>query len=89
MMDERIDAFLKDVQELEGLSLTTIRDGVGSYLAVYENLVCDTEPDPNNREVAAQACHKPCPRARDTRAMCRGRVAEEMRRRTGTLTADH
>ena len=24
MMDERIDAFLKDVQELEGVSLTTL-----------------------------------------------------------------
>jgi hypothetical protein len=44
MMDERIDAFLKDVQELEGVSLTAIRDGVRSYLAVYENLVRDTEP---------------------------------------------
>jgi hypothetical protein len=54
-MDERIDAFLKDVQELEGVPLTTIRDGVRSYLAVYENLVRDTEPDPNNREAAARA----------------------------------
>ena len=41
-MDERIDAFLKDVHELEGVSLTAIRDGVRSYLAVYENLVRDT-----------------------------------------------
>ena len=46
MMDERIDAFLKDVQELAGISLTAIRDGVRSYLTVYENLVRDTEPDP-------------------------------------------
>ena len=55
MMDERIDAFLKDVHELEGVSLTAIRDGVRSYLSVYENLVRDTEPDPNNREAAARA----------------------------------
>jgi hypothetical protein len=27
----RVDAFLKDVQELEGISLTAIRDGVRSY----------------------------------------------------------
>ena len=32
-MDERIDAFLKDVQELEGVPATAIRDGVRSYLA--------------------------------------------------------
>jgi hypothetical protein len=63
MMDERIDAFLKDVHELEGVSLTAIRDGVRSYLAVYENLVRDTEPDPNNREAAARAWDKTVPRS--------------------------
>ena len=67
MMDERIDAFLKDVQELEGVSLTAIRDGVRSYLAVYKNLVRDTEPDPNNREAAA----------RDWRKLCRRRVLKK------------
>ena len=33
-MGERIDAFLKDVQELEGVPASAIRDGV-SYLAIY------------------------------------------------------
>ena len=53
-MDERIDAFLKDVQELEGVPASAIRDGVRSYLAIYENLVRDTEPDPKSREEAAR-----------------------------------
>jgi hypothetical protein len=70
MMDERIDAFLKDVQELEGVYLTAIRDGVRSYLAVYENLVRDTEPDPKNREEAA----------RDWRNLCRRRVLKKWRK---------
>lgn len=38
-MDERVHAFLKDLLELEGLSANAIRDDVGSYLAVYQNLV--------------------------------------------------
>jgi hypothetical protein len=58
-VDERIDAFMKDMLELEGVSAVAIRDGVRSYLAVYENLIRDTEPDPNNRE-AAQAWRKLC-----------------------------
>ena len=73
MMDERIDAFLKDVQELEGVSLTAISDGVRSYLAVYENLVRDTEPDPNNREAAARAWDR----------LCREQVAEEVAKHAG------
>jgi hypothetical protein len=44
-MDERIESFLKDVLELKGVPPTAIRDGIHSYLAIYENLVRDTEPD--------------------------------------------
>ena len=78
-MDERIDAFLKDLQELEGVSLTTIRDGVRSYLAVYENLVRDTEPDPNNRETAARVWDK----------LCREQVTEEVAKHAGTPAGEH
>jgi hypothetical protein len=78
-MDERIDAFLKDVQELEGISLTAIRGGVRSYLAVYENLVRDTQPDPNNREAAARAWDK----------LCREQVVEEVTKHAGTPAGEH
>jgi hypothetical protein len=79
MMDERINAFLKDVQELDGVSLTAIQDGVRSYLAVYENLVRDTEPDPNDREAAARAWGK----------LCREHVAEEVAKHAGTPAGKH
>jgi hypothetical protein len=78
-MDERIDAFLKDVQELEGVPASAIRDGVRSYLAVYENLVCDTEPDPKNRGEAARDWRKVCPR----------RVAEEIVKNAGMPAGEH
>ena len=79
MMDERIDTFLKDVQELEGVSLTAIRDGVRSYPAVYDNLVRDTEPDPKSREAAARAW----------RNLCRERVADEVAKHTGMPAGEH
>jgi hypothetical protein len=78
-MDERIDAFLKDVQELEGVPASGIRDGVRSYLAVYESLVRDTELDPKNRGEAA----------RDWRKLCRRRVAKEMAKNAGTPAGEH
>ena len=57
---------------------SAIRDGVRSYMAVYKNLVRDTEPDPKNREEAA----------RDWRKLCRRRVAEEVAKNAGTLRAN-
>jgi hypothetical protein len=53
--------------------------GSRSYLAVYENLVRDTEPDPKNRGEAA----------RDWRELCRRRVAEEMAKNAGTPAGEH
>jgi hypothetical protein len=35
-MDERIEAFLKDVLRLEGADANTVREGVRAFLAVYE-----------------------------------------------------
>jgi hypothetical protein len=54
-MDERIQAFLKDVLEPEGVDASAIRDGIRSYLAVYENLVRYTETELHKREEAAEA----------------------------------
>jgi hypothetical protein len=73
-MDERIDTFLTDILELEGVSAASIRDGVRTYLVVYENLVRDTEPDPKNRDAAARVWRK----------LCRQKVAEEITNHTGT-----
>ena len=42
-MNERIDAFLKDVLETRRRVVNAIRDGIRSYVAVYENLVGDTQ----------------------------------------------
>jgi hypothetical protein len=78
-MDERIDAFLKDVLELEGVPRTAIRDGVGSYLSIYENLVRDTELDVRKREAAA----------REWRKRCRERVAKEVAKQAGTDVDEH
>ena len=42
-MIERIDAFLKDVLETRRRVINAIRDGIRSYIAVYENLARDPE----------------------------------------------
>ena len=78
-MDERIDAFLKGILELEGVSANAICDGVRSYLAVYQNLVRDTEPDPKNREAAARAWLN----------LCRAQVTEEVAKHAGTPAGEH
>ena len=78
-MDERIESFLKDVLELQDVPPTAMCDGVRSYLAIYENLVRDTEPDVRKREAAAQEWWK----------RCRERVAEEMAKAAGTPVAEH
>ena len=78
-MDERIESFLKDVLELEGVPPTAVRDGVRSYLAIYENLVRDTEPDVRKRKAAAGGWRK----------RCRERVSEEIAKAAGSPTAEH
>ena len=42
-MDERIEAFLKDVVDLEGVDANTVHEGVRAYLAVYEDIWSATE----------------------------------------------
>ena len=36
-MNEHVDAFLKDVLEIRRRVINAIRDGIRSYVAVYEN----------------------------------------------------
>ena len=78
-MDEHIEAFLKDVLALEGEIWRLVREGVLRYLAICEKQSRDAETNRRMKDRAAQAC----------RTLCRARVAEEMRRRKGTSTAEH
>ena len=78
-MDQRIEAFLADVLALEGEALEAIREAVRVGLADCEAVFRAQEANRRMKEKAGHACH----------SLCRGRVAEEIRRRTGTPTADH
>jgi hypothetical protein len=78
-MDERVEAFLADVLALEGEDAEAIRQGVRGALADCEQIFRAQEVNKRMREKAAHACH----------ALCRARVAEEMRLRKGTPTAEH
>jgi hypothetical protein len=78
-MDEHIEAFLKDVLALEGEIWRLVREGVLRHLAICEKQFRDAETNRRMKDRAAQAC----------RTLCRARVAEEMRRRKGTSTAEH
>ena len=59
-MDERIEAFLKDVVDLEGVDANTVHEGVRAYLAVYEDMVRDGEPERDKRDEAAKSWRKLC-----------------------------
>jgi hypothetical protein len=78
-MDERVEAFLADVLALEGEIWRLVREGVLRHLAICEKQFRDAETNRRMKDRAAQAC----------RTLCRARVAEEMRRRKGTSTAEH
>ncbi len=78
-MDERIEAFLRDVLTLEGDISHLTREGVRRHLAIYEKQFRDAEPNKRMKDKAAQVC----------RRLCRARVVEEMRRHKGTSTASH
>jgi hypothetical protein len=78
-MDERIEAFLKDVLALEGEIANLLRKGVCRQLAICEKQFRDAETNKRMKDRAAQAC----------RTLCRVRVAEEIRRHKGTSTAEH
>jgi hypothetical protein len=78
-MDERVEAFLADILALEGEDANAIRQGVRGALADCEQIFRAQEVNKRMREKAAHACH----------ALCRARVAEEIRLRKGTPTAGH
>jgi hypothetical protein len=78
-MDERIEAFLKDVLALEGEISNLLREGVRRQLVICEEQFRDAETNKRMKDKAAHAC----------RTLCRTRVAEEIRRRKGTSTAEH
>jgi hypothetical protein len=78
-MDERIEAFLKDVVDLEGVDANEVREGVRAYLAVYEDMVRDEEPERYKRDGAAKSWRK----------LCRERVAKEVMNHKGTPMAEH
>lgn len=59
-MDERIEAFLNDVLGLEGADANTVYDGVRAYLAVYEDMVRDGEPERDKRDEGAKSWRKLC-----------------------------
>ena len=78
-MDDRVEAFLRDVLALEGQNSIDVRRGVRHHLAGCEKLFRDAEPDEQTKEKAAHFC----------RALCRARVFEEIPRHKRTRTAEH
>src|SRR5215471_9181269 len=76
-MDDRVEAFLRDVLALEGENSIDVRRGVRHRLAACEKLFRDAEPDEQMKEKAAHSC----------RALCRARVLEEIPRHKRTETA--
>jgi hypothetical protein len=74
-MDDRIEAFLRDVLALEGEIWNLLRQGVRRHLAICEEQFRDAETNKRMKDRAAQAC--------------RARVAEEIRRRKRTSTVEH
>lgn len=78
-MDDRIEAFLKDVLALEGEISSLIRESAHRYLAIYEKQFRDAETNKRMKDKAAQVC----------RRLCRARVAQEIQRRKGTSASEH
>jgi hypothetical protein len=78
-MDDRVEAFLREVLALEGENSIDVRRGVRHHLADCEKLFQDAEADQQMKDKAAHSC----------RALCRARVLEEIPRHKGTRTAEH
>ena len=78
-MDERIEAFMKDVLSLEGENSNAVREGVRHYMADYEKQVRIAETD----------TRKMVPASERFRKLCRDRVIEEIQRRTAISTIGH
>jgi hypothetical protein len=78
-MDERIEAFLKDVMAFEREDSNVIGEGVRRRLAIYEKQFSEAETDKRMKGMAFRSF---C-------ALVRSRVVEEIRRCKGTSTAEH
>ena len=78
-MDDRIEAFLREVLNLEGQNPNSVREGMRMSLARYEKQFRDAEPDERMKDEAAKSC----------RARCADRVREEISRQREGPTADH
>jgi hypothetical protein len=78
-MDERIEAFLRDVLHLEGETQAQVREGVRILIADCEAMFRAFEMDQHSKDVAA----------RDCRALCRARVNMEKGRCKGKPTEAH
>jgi pyridoxine 5'-phosphate synthase PdxJ len=78
-MDPRIEEFLADVLALEGEKPEVVSAGVHVALGDVETIFRAREDNRRMKDRAVHACH----------ALCRSRLAEEMKQRRGTSTADH
>ena len=78
-MDERIEAFMKDVLRLEGKNSNEVREGVRRYMAEYEKQVRNAETDARKKVPAAERFRK----------LCRDRVLKEIQRHTAPSTVEH
>jgi hypothetical protein len=78
-MDDRIEAFIRDVLNLEGANSNVVREGVRRHLPQYEKLFRDAEPDKRKKDAAAERFHK----------LCRDRVLKQIQLRTTPSTVAH
>jgi hypothetical protein len=78
-MDERIEAFIKDVLGVEGHPNSEVREAVRIALADCAQSFRKLEIDNFWKNEAARQCRK----------LCRDRLVEEIKRRKGTSTAKH
>ena len=78
-MDERIEAFLRDILLLQGRGPDLVLDGMRRHLTDYEKRFRDAERNKTMKDKAVQAC----------RALIRARVLDEARLRKGTLAVGH
>jgi hypothetical protein len=78
-MDDRIEAFIRDILRLEGANSNAVREGVRIHLAQYEKVFRDAEPDKRRKDAAAERCRK----------LCCDRVLKEIQLRTAPSTVEH
>ncbi len=79
-MDDRIEAFIREILRLKGCTQSAIHEGVRISLTNCEKLFRDSESKKTEKQKAADAC----------RALCRARVREEMTQHRRTpATVDH